>query len=164
MAKNDFDIDFDFEKEYGFNPQAILDSEYTDEDLDLSEFTEDDADARYGRKSDDFDDFDLDGLDLDEDAGEDVREDYGYAEESGDDLQGLDFEDDEYPDDADLTARQCGLEQICRIGTAFCRTGSHQHVKLIDEENGNPLLCLTERKRGFQPLLKFPAVFCTGNH
>ena len=34
MAKNDFDIDFDFEKEYGFDPKAILDSEYTDEDLD----------------------------------------------------------------------------------------------------------------------------------
>ena len=67
-------------------------------------------------------------------------------------------------DDADLTARQCGFEQICRIGTAFCRTGSHQHVKLIDEENGNPLLCLTERKRGFQPLLKFPAVFCACKH
>ena len=29
MAKNDFDIDFDFEKEYGFDPKAILDSEYT---------------------------------------------------------------------------------------------------------------------------------------
>ena len=41
MAKNDFDIDFDFEKEYGFDPKAILDSEDTDEDLDLSQFDDD---------------------------------------------------------------------------------------------------------------------------
>ena len=41
MAKNDFDIDFDFEEEYGFDPKAILDSEYTDEDLDLSQFDDD---------------------------------------------------------------------------------------------------------------------------
>ena len=65
MAKNDFDIDFDFEKEYGFDPKAILDSEYTDDDLDLSQFDDEalglelDADAQS-----EFDDFDLDGLDL----------------------------------------------------------------------------------------------------
>ncbi len=39
MAKNDFDIDFDFEKEYGFDPNAILSSD-TEEDLDLNQFTD----------------------------------------------------------------------------------------------------------------------------
>ena len=61
MAKNDFDIDFDFEKEYGFDPKAILDSEYTDEDLDLSQF---DDEALGLDDSDEFADFDLDSLDL----------------------------------------------------------------------------------------------------
>ena len=69
MAKNDFDIDFDFEKEYGFDPKAILDSEYTDEDLDLSQF--DDEALGIGlddQAESEFDDFDLDGLDLEENA------------------------------------------------------------------------------------------------
>jgi len=43
MAKNDFDIDFDFEKEYGFDPKEILDSDFSDEELDFSEFSEEDA-------------------------------------------------------------------------------------------------------------------------
>ena len=40
MAKNDFDIDFDFEKEYGFDPKAFLGTEEYDENLDLSEFSD----------------------------------------------------------------------------------------------------------------------------
>ena len=109
MAKNDFDIDFDFEKEYGFDPNAILDSDYTDEDLDLSEF--DDSALDMDQHADvDFDDYDLD-----------VPQQHAassYAEEEEDlfDLEpedglemgvnGLDFDEDEdlYPDDADLTA------------------------------------------------------------
>ena len=37
MAKNDFDIDFDFEEEYGFDPKAVLGEELDDEDLDFSD-------------------------------------------------------------------------------------------------------------------------------
>nr|MBQ8244327.1 hypothetical protein [Oscillospiraceae bacterium] len=40
MGKNDFDIDFDFEKEYGFDPKAFLGTEEYDDDIDLSEFTD----------------------------------------------------------------------------------------------------------------------------
>ena len=110
MAKNDFDIDFDFEKEYGFDPKAILDSEYTDEDLDLSQF--DDEALGIGPDAEtesEFDDFDLDGLDLGEEepvsrsVQPEAEEDL-FAE---DDLDGLDFDEDdaeEYADDADLTA------------------------------------------------------------
>ena len=103
MAKNDFDIDFDFEKEYGFDPKAILDSEYTDEDLDLSQF---DDEALGLDDSDEFADFDLDSLDLIEE--EPVVKSAPKAEEpvfqEEEDLE-LDFaEEEEYPDDADLTA------------------------------------------------------------
>jgi len=37
MAKNDFDIDFDFEKEYGFDPKEYLGSEEYDEDMTFSD-------------------------------------------------------------------------------------------------------------------------------
>lgn len=40
MSKNDFDIDFDFEEEYGFDPKAFLDAEEYDADVDLGEFTD----------------------------------------------------------------------------------------------------------------------------
>ena len=116
MAKNDFDLDFDFEKEYGFDPKAILDSEYTDEDLDLSQF-DDEALGLNMESESEFDDFDLDGLDLGEKAAEDAFEPAGEpsfeeepAEELGlddldlDDLGFEDEDDEEYSDDADLTA------------------------------------------------------------
>ena len=40
MGKNDFDIDFNFEEEYGFDPKAFLGTEEYDEDIDLSEFSD----------------------------------------------------------------------------------------------------------------------------
>ncbi len=113
MAKNDFDIDFDFEKEYGFDPKAILDSEYTDEDLDLGQFDEEALDIDLEQESKgEFDDFDLDGLDLGEEENPyaAAREQAVFEEEPEIDLDemdlgGVDFEDEEelYPDDADLT-------------------------------------------------------------
>ena len=42
MGKNDFDMDFDFEEEYGFDPKAFLGTEDYDEDIDLSEFSDED--------------------------------------------------------------------------------------------------------------------------
>ncbi|MDO5401086.1 MAG: hypothetical protein Q4F17_08920 [Eubacteriales bacterium] len=40
MAKDEFDIDFDFEDEYGFDPKAFLSNEEYDEDIDLDQFTD----------------------------------------------------------------------------------------------------------------------------
>ena len=42
MDKNEFDIDFDFEEEYGFDPKDFLSE---DEDFDFSEITEGDGAA-----------------------------------------------------------------------------------------------------------------------
>ena len=39
MDKNDFDVDFDFEEEYGFDPKDFLDE---DEDFDYTEILEED--------------------------------------------------------------------------------------------------------------------------
>ena len=106
MAKNDFDIDFDFEKEYGFDPKAILDSEYTDEDLDLSQFDDAELDIDLEEVPErEFDDFNLDSLDLEEaapqaaPAAEEVPDaDIVTFEEEPDldlDDLDLDFEDDD---------------------------------------------------------------------
>ena len=113
MAKNDFDIDFDFEKEYGFDPKAVLDSEYTDEDLDLSQFDDDAMDIDLGKMSGtDFDDFDLDGLDLEDEellthkASRKTVQEPAFESENELDFSGLHFDDEEeeFSGDADLTA------------------------------------------------------------
>ena len=71
MAKNDFDIDFDFEKEYGFDPKAILDSDFTDDDLDLTEFDAErlgiDLPAKKSEHEFDFDSLNLDDMTLEDD-------------------------------------------------------------------------------------------------
>ena len=40
MAKNDFDIDFDFNEEYGFDPKAFLSTEEYDENIDPDTFSD----------------------------------------------------------------------------------------------------------------------------
>ena len=68
MAKNDFDLDFDFEKEYGFDPKSILDSDDKEDDLDLSQFDDEQLSIDLSAVSGDGDgfiDFNLDDLDLD---------------------------------------------------------------------------------------------------
>ena len=40
MAKNEFDRDFDYEKESDFDPKAFLGTEEYDDDIDLSEFSD----------------------------------------------------------------------------------------------------------------------------
>lgn len=106
MDKNDFDIDFDFEKEYGFDPEEFLNSEnpgdfdlsqIDDLDLDISEEPTENA----GETKDDDFDFDLDEEDTDarqEDYDEDFTagidfsnrkpvEDLNYLQEEGEDDQ-----------------------------------------------------------------------------
>ena len=82
MAKNDFDIDFDFEKEYGFNPDA-MGSEYTEDDFDLSGLEEDFSQEETARAEDDFSDFDLDGLDLSDHPADDFDLNFEDGEFSG---------------------------------------------------------------------------------
>lgn len=69
MGKNDFDIDFDFEKEYGFDPKTFLDADEYDENLDLSDFSDDElglsADDSVPPEDAQPEDFDLDSAELD---------------------------------------------------------------------------------------------------
>ena len=104
MAKNDFDIDFDFEEEYGFDPKAILDSEFDDEDLDLSEFETDVLGidlAEEEPREPDYSDFNVDDLDLD-DAAEDAAEAELDDDEFVDEVMAEDmFDAEDFGDDYD---------------------------------------------------------------
>lgn len=90
MGKNDFDIDFDFEKEYGFDPKAFLGTEDYDDDINLSEFTDEElglrseaevpaAEESADSSFDAEDDLDVDGF-LNMGSLEEPEED--YAEEA----------------------------------------------------------------------------------
>ena len=79
MAKNEFDSDFDYEKEYGFDPKSFLDSEFEDADMDFSEFDEEQLGldpAQDAAREETFSDYDtrvvkdLDAADFDEEFTE----------------------------------------------------------------------------------------------
>ncbi len=90
MGKNDFDIDFDFEKEYGFDPNEILDGEEFDKNMDISQF----SDEELGLQ-DDLTDQEVPPAD-----------DAEYAPE---DFSDGDFSAEEYaPEDFDLDALDDG--------------------------------------------------------
>lgn len=94
MGKNDFDRAFDFEEEDDFDPKAFLDAEEYDDDIDLSEFSDEELGLSPQSEetvSEDApeDELDLDGLDL-----------------GGLDLDGIDLGDadpqEQEPDDREL--------------------------------------------------------------
>lgn len=107
MGKNDFDIDFDFEKELGFDPKAFLGDEAYDDNIDLSEFSDEELglapqpaqnETPTAPEEDLSDDFDLD-MDLDDflnlgiqegdDAEENLTEDNDMADFPGDEEAGF---------------------------------------------------------------------------
>ena len=45
MGKNDFDIDFDFDEEYGFDPKAFLGAEEYEKNMDPDAFTDEELGA-----------------------------------------------------------------------------------------------------------------------
>ncbi len=97
MGKNDFDIDFDFEKEYGFDPRELLGDEEYDDDKGLSDETPEHTVQENTANDDSFDmddELNLDDfLNMSEDAAEEAEE--AYEEES---VDVPDFFDDEEDD------------------------------------------------------------------
>ena len=57
MEKNEFDIDFDFEKEFGLTPEDLMDPEL-DDDLDLSQFDLEEFDVDDEEPADEAEDLD----------------------------------------------------------------------------------------------------------
>ena len=70
MGKNDFDIDFDFDEEYGFDPKAFLGAEEYDKNMDPDAFTDEELGLTPPKKAArpaPEEDFDLDDdLDMDD--------------------------------------------------------------------------------------------------
>ena len=95
MDKNNFDIDFDFEEEYGFDPKDFLPE---DEDFDYSELLEEDVPAEeqdatreyhFDQNPEAFQDVDLSE---DDDADEDLAADYPEHPETE---EALDYDEDD---------------------------------------------------------------------
>jgi len=104
MAKNDFDIDFDFNEEYGFDPKAFLGTEEYDENIDLGAFSDEEL-GLTSRKTESEpaaeEEFDLDDdLDL-EDFLNMRRREYPADEEESqeDDWADEAAEEDEAPEE-----------------------------------------------------------------
>ena len=70
MGKNDFDIDFDFDEEYNFDPKAFLGTDEYNDNIDLDAFSDEELGLTYQKKAAKAakeEDFDLeDDLDADE--------------------------------------------------------------------------------------------------
>ena len=121
MAKDEFDMDFDFEKEYGFDPNEFLDGDQ-DADIDFSEFIdEQEAPKADAGKEDDFSDLNLDDLDLDDlDLGDvdlsdvDLGEDMDFSDVSfdDDDVAAADFNPSSIlGEDFDIPAQEPAYQQ-----------------------------------------------------
>ena len=101
MDKNDFDVDFDFEKEYGFDPSLFMDADETEEEpVTDSAFESADSDADF------LGDFDLDSLPDEEDSGDDagVFDDFDLDDITGKSSEAEDPMD--LPEEEDLPIRR----------------------------------------------------------
>ena len=67
MGKNDFDIDFDFNEEYNFDPKAFLGDEAYDENIDVDAFSDEELGLTNQKKASEpaaQEEFDLDEHDI----------------------------------------------------------------------------------------------------
>ena len=117
MGKNDFDIDFDFNEEYGFDPKAFLGTEEYDENIDLGAFSDEELGLTSPKKASApaaKEEFDLDDdLDLDdflnmsrkeEKIQEQPQEEEDWSDEAvesedGDPMETEDQEDPEFSEE-----------------------------------------------------------------
>ena len=102
MDKNDFDVDFDFSKDVGFDPDELLDSDDPG-DFDMSQFDEDDLNLSdllgedEQSEEENFEDYNMDEEEIrseddfdpyppDQTPQQDEDADYGESEDLGEDL------------------------------------------------------------------------------
>ena len=100
MDKNEFDIDFDFEKEYGFDPKAFLGTDEYDDNIDLSEFSDEElglstpeAEVEVSEEEDALTEDFL--SEEEEECAPEQEEDFFSEEEEEEDAPD---EDEDYPD------------------------------------------------------------------
>ena len=66
-------------------------------------------------------------------------------------------------DEAELAARQHGLEHVGSRDRSFATTSTHQSVQLIHEGDDFALSVVDFFEHGFEPFFKLSAVLCPGN-
>ena len=103
MAKNDFDIDFDFEEEYGFDPKSFLGTEDYKDNVDLDAFSDDELGLTSRKQKEDAEEFDLDE-DLDSDdflnmGNEDAEEEDWEDSEDDSEIDVPEFMTKEFEDE-----------------------------------------------------------------
>ena len=85
MANDDFDLDFDFDKEYDFDPKILSGDGEIDDDIDLSQFSDEELGLKPQQDQEDAldgeGDFDLD-FDMDDFLGaDDAADGEGLSED-----------------------------------------------------------------------------------
>ena len=115
MSKNDFDVDFDFNEEYGFDPKAFLGTEEYDENIDPDTFSDEELGLTSPKKAsapapeEDFDaddDLDLDDFlnmrrqDEEETLEEEPEED--WSDDDADEVGEPESGEEEYQEDPEL--------------------------------------------------------------
>ena len=113
MGKNDFDIDFDFDEEYGFDPKAFLGNEEYDKNIDLDAFTDEELGLTTRKKASKpapEEDFDLDDdLDMDDFLNmaaaekENTKEEEPETEDMSDEAAESEPEEEELDEEPDLS-------------------------------------------------------------
>lgn len=101
MAKNDFDIDFDFEEEDNFDPKAFLGDDGYDKDIDLNSFTDEELGLRPQDGS-----FELDEDDLDVDDFLNLSEQEEEEEEDWEDEEETEEAEDADAEDSSAIAEE----------------------------------------------------------
>ncbi len=118
MDKNEFDIDFDFEKEFGLTPEDLMDPEL-DDDLDLSQFDLEEETAAAPAEEDDLGDLESflqGGLDEDEDFADDLTEE--DLEEDAAELFGTPKAAQEAPEEEPEEDEDFQLDEADLFGTS----------------------------------------------
>lgn len=144
MDKNDFDIDFDFENEDGFDPEDFLSSDNPG-DFDLSQFGVDDLD-----------------LDMEQEAPAEQaaaeEESFDYALEDGEDMDA--FLDEDFTADIDFSARKPIPEEpeFAPEGDAF-EDEDEAFDEAAEEDEGEEVQEKKRRKSGIKvPAIKLPKI------
>ena len=120
MGKNDFDIDFDFNEEYGFDPKAFLGTEEYDENIDLDAFSDEELGLTSPKKAHApaaEEEFDLDDdLELDDflnmnTRDEEISQEEDVQEDDWSDTEEETAEEDDYQEEVSEEAAEEAFEE-----------------------------------------------------
>ena len=128
MGKNDFDIDFDFNEEYGFDPKAFLGTEEYDENIDLDAFSDEELGLTKPKKASApaaEEEFDLDD-DVDVDDFLNMR-----RKEKA--LQKDEPEEEDWSEEAEAAEDQPESEEVLPDEEASGETGMDESMECEEE-------------------------------